>query len=69
MDELPSGLQGWAVAADAIQQARASRMLTGMLAVNGLVLVVTITSDDLAWAHMTWRTIRAHQTAQSSARH
>ena len=66
--ELPSGLRGWAVAGDTIQPARASQMLSGMLAVNSLVLIATITSDDLAWARMTRRTIRAHRAGQGSSR-
>ena len=57
---LPPGLNGWAMRADAPEDARASRMLQGLLAVDGRALIVTITSDDLAWAERIWLTIRHH---------
>jgi len=58
--ELPPGLIGRAAIVDADQPAKASKALTGLLAVYGRALVVTITSDDLAWARQTWRSIRTH---------
>ena len=58
--ETPAGLLGWAVEADAIPPAKASRMLQGMLAVDGRVLIVTITADDRDWARGTWLSIRHH---------
>jgi hypothetical protein len=58
--ELPPGLVGWGVLGDAIQPARASRMLTGVLATDGRVLVVTITSDDEDWALDVWLSIRCY---------
>jgi hypothetical protein len=57
VDELPPGLVGWGIIANAPQPA--SRALSGMLAVEGRVLLVTITSHDLAWARRTWLSIRA----------
>lgn len=58
VDELPPGLLGWAIEAKARRPARASRMLSGMLASDGRVLIVTITSDDRDWARRTWLSIR-----------
>lgn len=60
VDELPPNCVGWAITADAPQPARASRMLAGMLAVEGRVLIATITSDDMVWARSTWLSVRAH---------
>ena len=56
--ELPPGVVGIATVIAAEQPARASRTLSGLLAVDGCVLVVTITSDDLEWARQTWLSIR-----------
>lgn len=58
--ELPPGLLGRAAIIDTEQPAKASKALTGLLAVYGRALVVTITSDDLSWARQTWRSIRTH---------
>ncbi|HEY3524257.1 MAG TPA: hypothetical protein VGK63_11190 [Candidatus Limnocylindrales bacterium] len=66
VDELPAGLPGSAVIADAIPPARASKILSGLLAADGRVLVVTITSDDLAWARRTWLSIRYHPSPVST---
>jgi hypothetical protein len=60
VDVLPAELRGWAVERDAPEDARASRMLQGLLAVDGRALIVTITSDDLAWARQVWLTIQHH---------
>jgi len=60
--ELPPGTAGWAVQAEAIKPARASRTLSGVLVADGRVLVVTITSDDLPWARGIWSSIRYHAT-------
>jgi hypothetical protein len=60
VDALPSGLLGQAVTADAPQPARASRMFSGMLAAEGRLLIVTITSDDLDWALRIWLSIRTY---------
>jgi hypothetical protein len=58
--DLPTGLVGWAVTDDAIPPARAGRMLRGMLATDGRIAIVTVTSDDLAWALRVWLSIRTH---------
>ena len=60
MEEPPPGLLGWGTRGRASGQARASRMLQGMLATDGRALVVTITSDDLDWARRIWLSIRNH---------
>ena len=64
--ELPDGLAGWAVIGAASQPARASRTLSGILATEGRVLIVTITSDDLDWARAIWLSIRAEGAAGGS---
>ena len=61
VDQLPVGLVGWAMTADAPQPAKASRILSGMLATDGRVLLVTITSDDLDWAREVWLSIQLHR--------
>lgn len=58
VDGVPAGLRGWAVTGPAIQPARASQMLSGIVVVDGRLLLATITSDDLAWARATWLSIR-----------
>ncbi len=65
VDGAPSGLIGRAVTASAIQPARASQMLQGMIAERGRVLLVTVTSDDLLWARELWMSIRHHRTRES----
>jgi hypothetical protein len=67
IDALPAGLPGRAVEGDAIQPARASRVLSGMLAADGRVLIVTITSDDHEWTRRTWLSISRHPAALSDA--
>src|SRR5687768_10428198 len=59
IDDLPDGLLGWGAIGPAIQPAPASRVLCGCLAVDGRVLIVTITSDDLQWARGVWRSVRS----------
>lgn len=58
VDVAPPGLAGWVAEEDAVQPARASRMLSGMLAAEDRLLLATITSDDIDWAWKTWRSIR-----------
>ena len=53
----PPGLQGWAVVIPVADSPRASQALTGMIAVDGRVLLATITSDDIVWATEVWRSI------------
>ena len=57
--EVPTGLLGRASTSAAHHPARASRILSGMLATDGRLLVVTITSDDLDWARQVWLSIRS----------
>ena len=58
---IPPGLVGWAVAAPAVQPARASRAISGVIATDGRLLLATITGDDLGWTTSTWLSI--HQGA------
>ena len=58
--EPPPGLLGWGKHGRAIQPARAKRTLSGILATDGRALVVTITSDDVAWSRKVWLSIRNH---------
>jgi hypothetical protein len=67
--ELPDGLPGKAMIANAPRGARASRILSGVLAVDGRLLIVTITADDLAWARATWLSIRCHRTGAGAHGH
>ena len=60
LDELPPGFVGLAATGPADQAATASRVLSGMLAVDGRVLIATITSDDPEWARRVWRSIRTY---------
>ncbi|MCY7418208.1 MAG: hypothetical protein LH650_06880 [Chloroflexi bacterium] len=59
VDQTP-GLLGTAAIAVAEQPARASRVLSGLIATEGRVLVASITSDDLDWALRVWLSIRSH---------
>lgn len=60
LDELPPGLIGQAATGPSVQPAKAARLLVGMLAVDGRLLIATITSDDPDWACRVWRSIRSH---------
>lgn len=60
VEEHRPGVIGRYVVADAVQPAVASTVLAGVLGVEGRVLIVTITSDDLEWARRTWTSIRWH---------
>jgi hypothetical protein len=57
IDVLPAGFAGWRVFAQADADARASRRLSGILATDGHVLILTITSDDDAWTRKVWLSI------------
>jgi hypothetical protein len=61
LEEMPSGLIGQAATGPAVQPAKAARMLSGLLAVDGRLLIATITSDDPDWACRVWRSIRSHE--------
>ena len=56
----PGDRPGWAFRAQADPEARASRLLSGGVAVDGNILIATITADDDAWALATWLSIRSH---------
>ncbi|WP_310526626.1 hypothetical protein, partial [Nocardioides sp.] len=60
VDEVPAGLLGRATTCVAPQPAMASRLLSGLLATDGRLLLVTVTSDDLEWARRVWLSIRSH---------
>lgn len=68
VDELPEDLAGWAIAIDCDRDAPASRAITGMLVVDGRVLLATITADDLDWAREIWCTIRHRPVSPASRR-
>ena len=55
---MPTGLNGWAVDVAAEQPARGSRAISGLIVVDGGVLITTVTAEDLAWATGVWRSIR-----------
>ena len=59
---MPAGLDGWAVIITPEPPARASRAITGIIAVDGTTLIATITSDDLSWATIVWLSIRRSRT-------
>ena len=63
IDEIPAGLAGWAFTSDAPPGARASRLLSGMVAIDGRMLLTTVTSDDLEWARRIWLSISEHPVA------
>lgn len=58
--ELPPGLIGRAVTGSSVRPAKASRVLSGILVVDGRLLIATITSDDLDRARQIWLSIRSH---------
>jgi hypothetical protein len=55
---MPAGLDGWAIDFAPDQPARASRAISGLIAVDGGVLIATVTADDIAWATGVWWSIR-----------
>ena len=66
LDQVPPGLLGLASTSAAPQPARASRVLSGLLATHGRLLLVTITGDDVEWALRVWLSIRSHSAPLSS---
>jgi len=60
IDDLPPGLIGCAAIGPSPQPARAATGLSGLLAVDGRLLLTTITSDDVSWLRETWLSIQAH---------
>ena len=69
LDELPRGLIGQASTGPAVQPAIAAHILSGVLAVDGRLLIATITSDDMEWARRIWRSIRSHDAPFGSREH
>ena len=57
VDQAPPGLRGRATTSAARRFAKASRILSGVLATDGRVLLVTITGDDPEWAMRVWLSI------------
>jgi hypothetical protein len=57
IDDLPPGLPGRAAIIETDPRSRASRAVTGFIAVDGRLLTATITSDDIDWAKRIWRSI------------
>jgi hypothetical protein len=55
---MPHGMDGSAAIGAAEQPACAERALCGMIAVEGNVLIATITAEDLDWAVSIWLSIR-----------
>ena len=68
VDQVPPGVLGRAATCAAPQPARASQLLSGLLAADGRLLIVTITSDDLEWARRVWLSIRSHPAPLPSFR-
>jgi hypothetical protein len=68
VEQVPPGLVGRAVTCAAPQPATASMVLSGLLATDGRLLLVTITSDDLEWARRVWLSIRSHAAPVESFR-
>ena len=58
--DMPPGLHGWAVVITPPRPARAVSAISGVIAVDGRVLIATITADDLEWAESVWLTIQTH---------
>ncbi len=54
----PANLAGWAAVISPAQPARATRAISGIVAVEGRALLATITADDLIWATVVWLSIR-----------
>jgi hypothetical protein len=63
---MPPGLDGWAVVVAPPQPARASRAISGIVAIDGRVLVATVTAEDRSWAVDVWRSISNTRRAVDS---
>ena len=59
VDQVPPGLPGRATICAAPQPSIASRFLSGVLATDGRLLLVSITSDDPDWTLRVWLSIRS----------
>lgn len=60
---LSDDLPGWARSIRLPKGSRANRAISGMLAVDGNVLLITVTSDDDDWSLWVWRSIKHHRHA------
>jgi hypothetical protein len=65
VEDMPPGVMGCAAIAAADESSRAMQALSGILAVEGRILIVTVTSDDLEWARQVWLSIRYHGRSAS----
>jgi hypothetical protein len=62
----PNELAGWTTSIETPESEQAGSALSGILVVDGRVLVITVTCDDPEWARTTWRSIRHHETGDLS---
>jgi hypothetical protein len=60
---VPNDIPGWARSIEVPDVSWADRALSGILVVDGNVLIVTVTSDDPEWNKSVWRSIRHHQAS------
>ena len=58
--DLPPGLVGCIGEGPAEPGSRASMLISGFLAIDGCMLILTITADDLGWAKAVLQTVRSH---------
>jgi len=65
IDDMPHGLVGHATLGPSIGPARASTILTGILAIHGRVLLVTVTAEDEDWMLAVWTSIRSHNDGEA----
>jgi hypothetical protein len=69
LDELPEGLPGRCTVRTTDDEVFGRcQMFQGMVAVTGLLLIVTITGGDPAWARRTWLSIRHVKTNRRDRR-
>jgi hypothetical protein len=54
---MPPGFSGWATVIETPRDARAGRAVSGIVVVDGAVLIATVTADDLDWATSVWLSI------------
>ena len=58
---VPNILPGWARSIETPDSPQADRAVSGILVVDGNILIITVTSDDPDWNRSVWRSIRHHQ--------
>ncbi len=56
----PNDLPGWARSITLPKGSRADHAISGILAVDGTVLLITVTSEDADWNLSVWRSIKHH---------